>query len=327
MKIIGLFVVLSFALTVWAAEKGKTNVYQQQELLFWHNKARRNYAKSGWCANMLEMEWDPKVAGAAVANVCATSHNGKAKSIMGRYVGENLAYGQGTCNNGGLCAEAGICGKGSAPACDSCNSYCSIKSMVYSRWYLSETADQTANTKCVDLHCTQNVWQKSYGVGCAFSVSCPGQFNAVLNCNYDPPGNFNSDSCRSGKACSQCPSTHPHCNDGLCSRSAGGSGGGGGGGSSPAPAPQPSSSKGCSDDASWSSGGYTCKDWAGYKCDAAAAKACPVTCKTACPTTSTKPAPAPAPKPAPAPAPKPSTTTTQKTDKKKSRVSYKGRGF
>lgn len=44
------------------------------------------------------------------------------------------------------------------------------------------------------IHCghyTQVVWRGTRRVGCAARTDCPGDFENVVVCNYDPPGNVN----------------------------------------------------------------------------------------------------------------------------------------
>merc|ERR1719159_973273 len=85
--------------------------------------------------------------------------------------------------------------------------------MIYDSWYMSEKASKGG-------HFTQVVWHDSYLIGCGFKGdSCTGM-SYMLTCNYAAGGNFNgNDYCGpTGSPCSQCPSTHPNCNDGLCSR-------------------------------------------------------------------------------------------------------------
>ena len=66
-------------------------------------------------------------------------------------------------------------------------------------------------------HATQMLWAQSHKIGCAQSTC------GYVVCEYLPAGNiksqplFHSD----GQSCSDCPLTHPHCKDGLCSMDAG----------------------------------------------------------------------------------------------------------
>merc|ERR1712115_357808 len=68
-------------------------------------------------------------------------------------------------------------------------------------------------------HCTQVVWQNSDKVGCGY-VDCRDEEEMwMLTCNYLPTGNFNGkDKCIPGEPCSNCPDSHPFCNDGLCAK-------------------------------------------------------------------------------------------------------------
>lgn len=41
-------------------------------------------------------------------------------------------------------------------------------------------------------HYTQVVWRETQRVGCGIRTDCPGSFDTVIVCNYDPPGNVNA---------------------------------------------------------------------------------------------------------------------------------------
>lgn len=41
-------------------------------------------------------------------------------------------------------------------------------------------------------HYTQLVWRDTQRVGCGMRTDCPGQFDTVIVCNFDPPGNVNA---------------------------------------------------------------------------------------------------------------------------------------
>lgn len=45
-------------------------------------------------------------------------------------------------------------------------------------------------------HYTQLVWRETRRVGCGVRTDCPGDFENVVVCNYDPPGNVNVTSTR-----------------------------------------------------------------------------------------------------------------------------------
>lgn len=45
-------------------------------------------------------------------------------------------------------------------------------------------------------HYTQLVWRDTTRLGCAVRSDCPGDFENVIVCNYDPPGNVNVTSTR-----------------------------------------------------------------------------------------------------------------------------------
>jgi hypothetical protein len=66
---------------------------------------------------------------------------------------------------------------------------------------------------------TQLVWANTNKVGCgitAFSIS--NNINEYLYvCNYGPGGNYEGGSMyKVGGACTQCPTTAPRCENGLC---------------------------------------------------------------------------------------------------------------
>lgn len=64
-----------------------------------------------------------------------------------------------------------------------------------------------------DGHYTQVLWASSYKVGCGYTSA------AGTVCNYSPGGNYIGQApFLVGEACSECPGTHPYCNDGLCSK-------------------------------------------------------------------------------------------------------------
>lgn len=211
--------------------------YQVQEIVWWHNKARAEISNAGLCTSMLEAEWNYDVATAAQANICPVSHNGYAADVYGASLGENLAWASNICTTG-LCVDAGICDP-NAPSdadnyCESnCDSICTIKNRVYSAWFQDETQDPNSVTdNCLSFndgggHCSQVVWQNSIGVGCDYQQSCD-TWGTTVNCNYDPPGNYNVGSevkigdCLTGTPCADCPDTHPFCSTGdhvgLCSK-------------------------------------------------------------------------------------------------------------
>lgn len=230
------------ALVLWsavqlAAGAGHCDINQRSEILYWHNKARSHIAQQGTCANMLEMSWNTGIADATETNVCPSSHNGQSAAAYGQSLGENLAWGGGTCMPG-LCSEAGICNGGSIPCAPNCNSYCTLKSAIYNGWYQSETVNPSGTTDpCLSYndgggHCSQMVWQSSWEIGCTYQQGC-ANWDTTLACSYKAPGNYlgsnagttgyNPD-CTSGAACSNCPASHPYCtsgaNPGLCSQSA-----------------------------------------------------------------------------------------------------------
>jgi len=221
-------------LNVSDAASGSMSVAQIKDILYWHNKARSEIAASGRCSNMLEMEWDKDVARAAQSNNCPTSHNRVAAKTYGKYLGENLAWASSTCSKGGLCEQAGACGSGGSGGskCEAdCNtSICTLKNRAYLGWYQEETEDPKSTTdNCRSFnngggHCTQMVWQNSNKLGCSYQAGC-GRWGTTLSCNYYPAGNMNVGggaanigNCRTGKACVACPTTHPYCKNGLCSR-------------------------------------------------------------------------------------------------------------
>lgn len=41
-------------------------------------------------------------------------------------------------------------------------------------------------------HYTQVVWRDTRRLGCGIRTDCPGDFDTVVVCNYDPPGNMNA---------------------------------------------------------------------------------------------------------------------------------------
>lgn len=157
---------------------GALNANQIEELLFWHNKARADIARSGRCANMLEMEWEDDIAVAAQSNLCPGTHNGLAAKFYGKGLGENLAWSSDTCRQGGMCSEAGVCGKDGILCETSCNSLCTLKNRAYLGWYQSETDDPASSTdNCKSYangggHCTQVVWQNSNKLGCSYQSGC-----------------------------------------------------------------------------------------------------------------------------------------------------------
>merc|ERR1739838_1293026 len=107
--------------------------------------------------------------------------------------------------------------------------------MIYKMWVNSEGRATGCFPYPKGGHCTQVVWGASEFIGCGLSHCKGGRFDqTILLCNYAPPGNRNlpRKNCVRGAACTKCPSTHPFCNDGLCSRF-------NGGGNNPSPQPQP----------------------------------------------------------------------------------------
>ena len=61
-------------------------------------------------------------------------------------------------------------------------------------------------------HYTQVLWSRTYKVGCGYTPA------AGTVCNYSPGGNdIGQPPFVIGAACSACPTSHPFCNDGLCS--------------------------------------------------------------------------------------------------------------
>lgn len=142
---------------------------QQSELVFWHNRARSDLAQAGLCSNMLAVEWSAAVGTAANSNACPTTHNGLASAAFQAAnpgqggLGENLAWASNSCSNGGMCAAAGICGSGvgQTPCESNCDSICTIKYLVYTAWYQSESLNPATTTDTCKAfnngggHCSQ----------------------------------------------------------------------------------------------------------------------------------------------------------------------------
>lgn len=64
----------------------------------------------------------------------------------------------------------------------------------------------------ITSHYTQVLWSSTYKVGCGYTPA------VGTVCNYSPGGNYVGQSPFTiGEACSACPTSHPFCNDGLCS--------------------------------------------------------------------------------------------------------------
>eukprot|EP00662_Eupelagonemidae_sp_cell21_P046323 gene46323-biopygen63497 len=189
---------------------------QIEEAVSQHNRARREIAKEENCAAMIEAEWSAPAAAFAESwtDRCNFDHsssqqradgwknNGGDVSACrggGSYcMGENLAAGGGSCPNGGVAGDSG---------------YCKLESMIYDSWHKSEKASKGG-------HFTQVNWHDSYMIGCGYKGDSCTSYSYMLTCTYAAPGNFGGKNyCGpKGTPCSQCPASHPACNDGLCAR-------------------------------------------------------------------------------------------------------------
>ncbi|MGD8346310.1 MAG: CAP domain-containing protein [Lysobacterales bacterium] len=77
----------------------------------------------------------------------------------------------------------------------------------------SERENYHGECSGVTGHYTQVLWANTYKVGCGYDP-----IGGTL-CNYSPGGNYIGQSpFEVGLACSACPTTHPFCVDGLCSK-------------------------------------------------------------------------------------------------------------
>jgi hypothetical protein len=168
-----------------------------------HNDKRRIVAKGlepnqPPAANMIKMVWDNEAADIAQlwADQCQSGHD----------VRRDTVFTGGNQKNGQNIMWAGSSTVGGTRAVDA--------------WYnevLKFNATAQLNPFAFTMatgHYSQVVWAKSARVGCGFMFQ---NNKATLVCNYGPFGNMpGSVVYIAGPACSACPSTHPVCDDGLC---------------------------------------------------------------------------------------------------------------
>jgi hypothetical protein len=182
-----------------------------------HNTYRSQAAKgltpnlpSG--ANVVENVWDAGLATFAQnhVNKCVWGHSTSADrtAIYGTYSGENIYL---------------------APQYPETTTTILNGIQAWYNEYLFYTFNPINSGDCQSGqmcgHLTQIVWAKTTRVGCAYKL-CPTAnvngatvTNAIyFSCNYYAGGNYiGSYPYVSGSTCSQCPSTSPYCNNGLCS--------------------------------------------------------------------------------------------------------------
>jgi hypothetical protein len=169
-----------------------------------HNDKRRTVANGQQAnqppaANMIKMIWDNEAADIAQLWVdqCLFSHDLRRDTVLTggvQWNGQNMywAFGSSTLNVGG----------------------------AVNLWYNEVTKfNATAQLNPFVFtsgtgHYSQVVWARSARVGCGFIFQNNQQ---IFACNYAPAGNVQrSVMYITGTACSACPSTHPICDNGLC---------------------------------------------------------------------------------------------------------------
>jgi len=167
-----------------------------------HNDFRRSTNPTA--SNMMKMEWSDELAATAQqwADTCKWEHNPdrSRNSPSFTYVGENKYI-----NTGG------------------------IKFWRMVRFWYREMDDWIFKAKIcsgrICTHGTQVVWHNSNHVGCGFKY-CPsfiglrsGWEGYYHVCNYGEGGNYAGENpYTEGPACTNCPSSAPYCDNGLCTK-------------------------------------------------------------------------------------------------------------
>lgn len=133
-----------------------------------HNRVRREVRPAG-STPLPPLEWDDSLATLAAAwtNRCPDGHR------PNNTFGENIYW------SGGMAATADAAVASWAEEAR----YYDYDSTVCSR--------DGRRTWSACGHYTQLVWRETRRVGCAVRTNCPGDFENVVVCNYDPPGNVN----------------------------------------------------------------------------------------------------------------------------------------
>ncbi|OQR66132.1 hypothetical protein BIW11_14353 [Tropilaelaps mercedesae] len=196
---------------------------ERQEILHAHNRIRRRAARGLMkkfglpaAANMKKLEWDDDLANNAQAHAevtCQLKHDHPDQRSTRLYpeVGQNIYITE--VWNQKLRPDTWAV-------------------VVENLWGVDEAAKLRANTfgqrltlRGHDLkiigHLTQLLWADTEKVGCGKIVfeGTNGATSDLRTCDYGEGGNvIGGEMYAEGPACSACPSSHPYCDDGLCSR-------------------------------------------------------------------------------------------------------------
>ncbi|XP_069114555.1 peptidase inhibitor 16-like [Argopecten irradians] len=159
-----------------STEKNGLSQDEKDELLNYHNEARRNVNPSA--SNMLAMEWDNELTATAqgYANQCSWGHNRN----LPPNVGETLTY----------------------------TSHYNGKNVVNS-WVAEKNAYDYTTNKCSSYTCANYrrvVWATTALMGCG-AKWCEAFRAVVVVCNYKPSENFaDLRPYKKGESCSDCSS-------------------------------------------------------------------------------------------------------------------------
>merc|ERR1712142_711694 len=166
-----------------------------------HNDFRRTTNPTA--SNMMKMEWSDELAATAQqwADTCEWEHNPdrSRNSPSFNYVGENKYI-----NTGATKFERMV--------------------EFWSTEMYNYNFENDICTLGICTHWTQVVWHNSNHVGCGFKY-CPsfiglhGWSGYYHVCNYGPGGNDAGENpYTEGPACTNCPSSAPYCDNGLCTK-------------------------------------------------------------------------------------------------------------
>ncbi|XP_034298971.2 glioma pathogenesis-related protein 1 [Magallana gigas] len=186
---------------------------QKKEIVDLHNKIRRNVSPKA--SNMKKMKWDTTLEKLAqqYAETCSGSHNAerhKRKWGDFRNVGENIHH------TWDWVAEYknGILEQKTLPL--------NLTKILHRWWKERDKFDYRNPNACSGCgHYIQMVKDVSYAIGCGTALCETVKGRSYQNahifvCNYGDGYNESPEPYAEGQACSDCPTGHPVCVQGLC---------------------------------------------------------------------------------------------------------------